>query len=88
MLLCSLTFVVCAPYIKTKIANPHSNIWSLPVGLGGEAGLAEHSLFMKYQLKEKTTILLIGYDFNNIRTFFSGIRKYLEREGEGEKPKT
>lgn len=54
--------VQCVCFMKTKAVDPHSN---------REGGLAEYSLFIKYQLKEKkTTILLIGYDRSATSTTF------------------
>lgn len=57
--------VQCARYIKTIIANPHSNIWSF-----GGIRTSRRFGWVKYQLKESTTIPLIGYDRSTSSTTF------------------
>ncbi len=69
MLLCSCTFVVCSVRV-TSTVNPHTDFWLLSVGSGGDGGLAENRLFIKYQLKEKAATLLIGYDCSTSSTTF------------------
>lgn len=43
---------------------------------------------ISWKKKHRPRSIWLLHFFNNIWTFFSGIRKYLEREGAGERPKT